>query len=99
MIRNEDFARLDHVIEIMNQYEHVHITLNGHTDNYGPREYNIDLSKRRSEAVKAYLVERGISAERIELAWFAFDMPLLENTTRDNRFKNRRVDIVQIEIN
>ena len=99
VIRNEDFARLDHVIEIMNQYEQIRITLNGHTDNYGPHEYNINLSKRRSESVKAYLVERGISAERIELAWYSFDVPLFENNTRENRFKNRRVDIVQIEIN
>lgn len=98
VIRDEDFAKMDQVVEVMNQYEQIRITLSGHTDNYGPREYNIGLSKRRSESVKAYLVERGISADRIEMVWFSFDVPLFENTTRDNRLKNRRVDILQIEI-
>jgi outer membrane protein OmpA-like peptidoglycan-associated protein len=97
IIREEDKAKLDHVADIMSRYPHVSISLNGHTDNFGPREYNIDLSRRRSEAVKAYLVERGISADRIAIQWFAFDVPAVENTTRDNRFINRRVEVIQVQ--
>jgi OOP family OmpA-OmpF porin len=97
VIREEDKAKLDHVADIISRYLHVSISLNGHTDNFGSREYNIDLSRRRSEAVKAYLVECGISADRIAIQWFAFVVPAVENTTRDNRFINRRVEVIQVQ--
>jgi outer membrane protein OmpA-like peptidoglycan-associated protein len=96
IIREVDVAKLDHVVSIMTRYSHVRVILQGHTDNFGPRGYNVDLSRRRSEAVKTYLVERGISDDRIEINWFAFDVPTVENNTRDNRLKNRRVEIIQI---
>jgi len=96
IIRDQDVAKLDHVVDIMSRYSHVRIQLNGHTDIYGSRVYNIDLSRRRSERVKSYLVERGISADRIEMQWFAFDIPIVENNNKDNRFINRRVQILQM---
>lgn len=96
-IRDEDRATLDHVVDIMSRYEHVEIMLSGHTDIKGSRKYNVDLSERRSEAVKMYLIEKGISADRIEMEWYAFDTPVKVNTTPENRFSNRRVEITQIE--
>ena len=65
----------------------------GHTDNQGARDYNMKLSAKRAEAVKAWLVGKGIAAGRITTAGYGDTRPLAPNTSDENKAKNRRVEL------
>jgi len=65
----------------------------GHTDSVGSDEYNQKLSVRRAEAVKAYLVSKGIEANRVYTEGKGKKQPVADNKTADGRAKNRRVEI------
>jgi len=65
----------------------------GHADSVGSDAYNQRLSVRRSESVKAYLVSRGIEANRVYTEGKGEKQPVADNKTRDGRAKNRRVEI------
>jgi outer membrane protein OmpA-like peptidoglycan-associated protein len=67
--------------------------IGGHTDNQGARGYNMKLSARRAEAVKAWLVAKGIAASRITTAGYGDTHPLVPNTSDENRARNRRVEL------
>lgn len=71
------------------------VILAGYTDNVGTKEYNINLSQRRADSVRKYLVEKmAIDPGRITLNWFGFDDPVASNDTEEGRAKNRRVTSV-----
>lgn len=65
----------------------------GHTDGVGSDEYNQKLSIRRAEAVKAYLVSKGIEANRVYTEGKGKKQPVADNKTAEGRAKNRRVEI------
>jgi OOP family OmpA-OmpF porin len=65
----------------------------GHTDSTGPAGYNQSLSVRRAEAVKAYLVSKGIESNRIYTEGKGLTQPVADNSTRQGRAKNRRVEV------
>ena len=65
----------------------------GHTDSVGSDAYNQKLSMRRSQAVKAYLVSKGIDKTRIYTEGKGEKQPVADNKTKDGRAKNRRVEI------
>lgn len=64
----------------------------GHTDSVGSRESNIALSLQRAIAVKAYLEQRGVSADNLSVQGFGPDRPVAENDTDDGRARNRRIE-------
>jgi outer membrane protein OmpA-like peptidoglycan-associated protein len=66
----------------------------GHADSQGAAEYNQELSQRRAEAVRTYLVSRGISAERVSAQGFGLTRPIADNASAEGRANNRRVEIV-----
>ncbi len=69
------------------------IRVDGHTDNVGSAAYNVQLSKRRAESVKRYLVSQGVAADRIETQGLGLTKPIADNDTAEGRAKNRRVEV------
>lgn len=67
--------------------------LEGHTCNIGTDAYNMDLSQRRATSVRDYLISKGVSAGSLSLEWFGESKPKYDNTTREGRSLNRRVEI------
>jgi outer membrane protein OmpA-like peptidoglycan-associated protein len=67
------------------------IEVAGYTDSRGDADYNRGLSERRAKTVRNYLVERGVSAERLTAAGYGASNPVADNGTRDGRVQNRRV--------
>ncbi|MFN0061184.1 MAG: OmpA family protein [Myxococcaceae bacterium] len=99
IIRPQSFPLLNEVYEILSKNPKVGpIRIDGHTDNQGSRPYNIDLSRRRAQAVREHLVQKGISASRLRTQGFGFDVPVATNETPEGRQKNRRVDFTVIEV-
>jgi OOP family OmpA-OmpF porin len=76
----------------MNENKNWKLTLSGHTDNMGAAAFNLDLSKRRAEAVKTFLVQNGVPASQIFIDYYGLTKPIVPNTTVQNRLKNRRVE-------
>jgi outer membrane protein OmpA-like peptidoglycan-associated protein len=70
------------------------MVVEGHTDSQGQAAYNQDLSQRRAQAVRDYLVTRGIASDRIVAQGFGPTRSVAENTTAEGRANNRRVEIV-----
>jgi outer membrane protein OmpA-like peptidoglycan-associated protein len=70
------------------------ITVEGHTDSQGEPGYNQDLSQRRAQSVRDYLVSRGIAADRVTAQGFGLTRPIADNTSAEGRANNRRVEIV-----
>jgi OOP family OmpA-OmpF porin len=70
------------------------VVIVGHSDNQGTLDANIALSKRRAEAVRAGLIERGVAAEQLEAQGAGYLAPVTTNATEDGRALNRRVELV-----
>lgn len=91
-LRPESFAELNRVFEILNKQPKLKIEISGHTDNKGGLDYNKQLSKERAKTVVDYLIEKGISADRLTYEGYAFEKPVATNDTDEGRQLNRRVE-------
>jgi outer membrane protein OmpA-like peptidoglycan-associated protein len=91
--RNVEFS-LVKVATILNQFPEMKISVEGHTDNVGKPEYNLELSKRRAQAVHDFLVSQEVASDRMTVAGFGMTRPVADNGTDEGRQKNRRVDLV-----
>lgn len=91
-VKPKYFEVLAKVGAYMKENPMARVVLAGHTDNVGPREYNLKLSHRRASAVRDYLVSKeGVDPGRITLTGFGFDDPVAPNTNAQGRSLNRRV--------
>jgi outer membrane protein OmpA-like peptidoglycan-associated protein len=70
------------------------ITVEGHTDSQGKRDYNVDLGKKRADAVRDQLVARGVATDRIKSVGIGPDRPVADNKSAEGRANNRRVEII-----
>lgn len=86
-------AELDKVVAYLDGKSGFDLNIEGHTDNTGTDRINNPLSARRAEAVKAYLVSKGIAAERLFTEGFGSTKPVADNATAEGRAQNRRVEI------
>jgi outer membrane protein OmpA-like peptidoglycan-associated protein len=93
VVKSELNSEIDRVAGILNQYPSTLIRVEGHTDSKGSDALNMDLSKRRANAVRDLLVQRGVAASRIEVIGFGKSMPVATNDTAAGRQRNRRVEI------
>lgn len=92
-------VKLDKQVEWLNRNEcaNIRIVIEGHCDARGTSEYNLGLGKRRAEAVKAYLVAKGISADRVETVSYGKERPAVVGNDETAYGKNRRGVVVVIE--
>ncbi len=90
----DSFDELNKLLQMMQSNPALKIELGGHTDNVGPADYNKKLSERRAQAVKNYLVEKGIDAARITAVGYGEERPLASNDDElEGRELNRRVEL------
>jgi len=97
VIREESGPTLKEIAEVMRRHPDWKLGVNGHTDNIGAEQYNLDLSKRRAAAVKQALVARyTIAAVRLTTSGFGKSQPKDTNDTLEGRARNRRVELVKL---
>ena len=84
---------LDTVVPYLKRNADVNVTIDGHTDNTGSDRINNPLSKKRADATKAYLVSKGINADRMITAGYGSTQPVADNKTAQGRRLNRRIEI------
>jgi OOP family OmpA-OmpF porin len=94
-LRPEDIAIIDQNAAGLKEWGDVDVEVAGHTDDRGSDKYNMGLSLRRAEAVRDYLITKGISADRLTAKGYGESEPLESNDTDAGRFKNRRVELNQ----
>ena len=83
---------LDDVAALLKYNPDIHVKIEGYTDNIGSPAYNKMLSQKRAESVMNYLIEHGISSERLTAVGFGEEFPIASNSTSAGRAKNRRVE-------
>ena len=91
-IRNQSRPKLDKAVTTLQKFPSIRVRIAGHTDDVGTDEYNNDLSRRRAEAVKTYLVDKGIDAKRIETVGFGKSKPRAKGRSNAARAQNRRIE-------
>lgn len=87
-------TRLGQVSAALLETKERHLTVEGHTDSQGKDAYNIDLSQRRADAVRTYLISNGYPADLITARGSGKSMPIADNNTAEGRANNRRVEII-----
>jgi len=93
VLKPEGRAKLDDLVSKIRDVNLEVIIAVGHTDSIGSDAYNQKLSVRRAEAVKAYLVSKGIERNRVYTEGKGEKQPVADNRTKEGRAKNRRVEI------
>jgi outer membrane protein OmpA-like peptidoglycan-associated protein len=87
-------AKLDQLVSFLRTYPERTVTIEGHTDNVGSEDLNMDLSQRRADTVRGYLMRQGVDTSRITATGMGESMPVATNSTEAGRQQNRRVEIV-----
>jgi len=87
---------LNSAAEVFLKYPETHIVIEGHTDDTGKDDFNMVLSEKRARAVAAYLVSKGVAANRLSEKWYGESQPKYPNENELNRQKNRRVELAII---
>ncbi len=91
VIRSVSFSSLNELANLLTEHPKWKLRITGHTDNMGTAEWNMDLSRRRAESVKAYLENYGIDPARFIVSWHGEEQPIADNSTSEGRQRNRRV--------
>ncbi|HEX8461032.1 MAG TPA: OmpA family protein [Segetibacter sp.] len=92
-LKPTSFPKLDEIVSIINEYPDYNLRLGGHTDNVGSDANNLKLSQARIDAVKNYLVGKGVPEDRLEATGFGESKPIATNKTAAGRAQNRRVEM------
>jgi outer membrane protein OmpA-like peptidoglycan-associated protein len=85
-------TNLDKLVPVFKEYNETNIDVFGYTDITGKPEYNLTLSKNRAESVKAYLISKGLTGDRLKTTGLGIADPIASNDTDDGRSQNRRVE-------
>ena len=91
-IRENSFPALDKLAQTLVEAKNWKIDIDGHTDDKGSDSYNQKLSQDRANAVKSYLVSKGVVADTITATGYGETKPIVKNDSDANRERNRRVE-------
>jgi outer membrane protein OmpA-like peptidoglycan-associated protein len=97
-LRDESKSELDRIAEQMQEFSTIKVELSGHTDNKGEDSYNKELSQKRAESVRQYLINKGVAADRLKAVGYGASKPVAENVrpdgsdNPDGRQQNRRTE-------
>lgn len=92
------YPLLGQIQEALQANSHVaRLEIQGHTDNVGPADYNLRLSQRRADAVRSYLINKGVAPGRLVAQGYGETAPMFTNRTEAGRKKNRRVQFKILE--
>jgi outer membrane protein OmpA-like peptidoglycan-associated protein/opacity protein-like surface antigen len=89
-IGKSNFAKLDNVVAIMQEFKDIKVEVGGHADSQGSASANMKLSESRAEMVKAYLIHKGIDEARLTTKGYGITVPVADNATAEGRAQNRR---------
>jgi outer membrane protein OmpA-like peptidoglycan-associated protein len=90
-LKRESDGELDRIVAALNSTPTLSAIIEGHSDSTGPDAYNQSLSERRAKSVADYLIDRGVSSNRLQWKGYGESQPIADNTTADGRAQNRRV--------
>jgi OOP family OmpA-OmpF porin len=93
LLRPESFTELDELVSYMKWKENEKIEIGGHTDNVGNDADNLKLSQQRAEAIRQYLIKKGIQPARVIAKGYGASEPVADNATAEGRQNNRRTEV------
>ena len=96
-IKPSSYGILDEIAAALGANPQLKVVVEGHTDSSGAHAFNMDLSKRRAQAVVDYLVGKGVSPSRLSAKGYGPDRPIADNATKLGRSKNRRVQFTKVD--
>jgi outer membrane protein OmpA-like peptidoglycan-associated protein len=96
-IKKVSFPLLNEVAQALKDNPTIKVEVQGHTDSVGNDAFNLKLSQKRAESVKAYIVGQGVDAGRMSPKGYGENVPIADNRTADGRSQNRRVEFVITE--
>jgi outer membrane protein OmpA-like peptidoglycan-associated protein len=92
------FPELDRAAATLkNKWGVTRVEVGGHSDSRGSDAYNLALSQRRAETVRGYLIEKGLSADRLVARGYGKTRPVAANATEAGRYRNRRVELLSLD--
>jgi OmpA-OmpF porin, OOP family len=92
-LKPESYKALNDLVEVMKLKPTMVIEIDGHTDNTGTPEINQTLSQNRADAVRNYLIKKGIVTTRVTAKGFGDTLPVADNSTDEGKAKNRRTEV------
>ena len=95
-LTQESYESLNRVARSLKEWPEVRVEIGGHTDDTGTDEYNMELSQRRADAVRDYLMSKGINGSRLEAKGYGKTDPITRSDTEEARAQNRRVELKRL---
>ena len=95
-LTGESYESLDRVARSLKEWPEVRVEIGGHTDDTGTDEYNMELSQRRADAVRDYLMSKGINGSRLVAKGYGKTDPINRSGTEEGRAQNRRVELKRL---
>ncbi len=92
-LKSESNVSLDEIVAVLNEYQNANFKIEGHTDSAGIPAKNLKLSQDRAAAVKQYLIDKGVRADRLTSEGYGSKKPIASNKTPKGKNLNRRVEI------
>lgn len=87
---------IDEIAKLLHDNKNLKIAIQGHTDNTGTAQNNLKLSEKRAQSVRAALIEKSISADRLQAKGLGQAQPVASNESEDGKAQNRRVELIKI---
>ena len=98
-VKGTSATTLNKLAGIFKEYPNSNVLVEGHTDSAGPEDYNMKLSEQRAQAVSKYLISQGIAGSRFTNKWYGEGQPKGDNTTKEGKATNRRVELAIVASN